>query len=355
MKKARIIAMLLALVCLLCSIALTACGGAPEAPDADPGTNQPPDDGGNTTPCGTTPGATKQVPVYQGMTVSNTLKTDAVPQLDGEGNNGNGNGNNGNHYGHYKGDCKQDQEVPEGEPFPEKPLSGSLTVLGSDDGYYAKPGESIYITVHLSNPDKFEILSFTLNGEKYSSYMFESGSDLENLILKVKVGQVEGMISYTIDAIKYVDGEEIKDVRMDGKQTVEVGVYTEKQPTVTVNSLTVGFNSVSFALIGTDEMKLIESSNGKVEALLYNGDVIVARKEISLLQGATVSFDNLSSNTLYQYAIVASYDALDGKGFDGFYMEDENGDAIEEESDSYDDDFDSDADFYTENDPDNLG
>ena len=45
----------------------------------------------------------------------------------------------------------------------------------------------------------------------------------------------------------------------------------------------------------------------------------------------------------------------DGKGFDGFYMEDENGDAIEEESDSYDDDFDSDADFYSENDPDNLG
>ena len=45
----------------------------------------------------------------------------------------------------------------------------------------------------------------------------------------------------------------------------------------------------------------------------------------------------------------------DGKGFDGFYMEDENGDAIEEEADSYDDDFDSDADFYSENDPDNIG
>ncbi len=45
----------------------------------------------------------------------------------------------------------------------------------------------------------------------------------------------------------------------------------------------------------------------------------------------------------------------DGKGFEGFYMEDENGDAIEEEADSYDDDFDSDADFYSENDPDNIG
>ncbi len=45
----------------------------------------------------------------------------------------------------------------------------------------------------------------------------------------------------------------------------------------------------------------------------------------------------------------------DGKGFGGFYLEDENGDAIEEESDSYDEDFDSDADFYSENDPDNIG
>ena len=44
----------------------------------------------------------------------------------------------------------------------------------------------------------------------------------------------------------------------------------------------------------------------------------------------------------------------DGQGMGGFYMEDENGEAIEDESDSYDDDFDSDADFYNENDPDNL-
>ncbi len=38
----------------------------------------------------------------------------------------------------------------------------------------------------------------------------------------------------------------------------------------------------------------------------------------------------------------------------GFYMEDENGEAIEEEADEYSDDFDSDAAFYNENDPDNL-
>ena len=43
----------------------------------------------------------------------------------------------------------------------------------------------------------------------------------------------------------------------------------------------------------------------------------------------------------------------DGQGMAGFYMEDENGEAIEDESDAYDN-FDSDADFYNENDPDNL-
>ena len=266
------------------------------------------------------PVGNKQVPVYQGMTVSNTLVSDAAAQFDGNGSNGNGNNeNNGNHYGQYKGDYKQDQVLPEGEPFPDKPLSGSLTVLGGDDGYYAKPGEYIYITVHLSNPDKFEILSFTLNGEKYSSYMFEDGSDLEKLILKVNVGQVEGMVSYTIDAIKYVDGEEIKDVRMDGDQTVEVGVYTEKQPTATVNAMTAGFNSVSFTVGGTDEMNLIAASNGKLEAVLYNGIEIVERKTIALAE-STVTFEDLAPNTLYQYAIVASYDALDGKGFSEYIL-----------------------------------
>ena len=71
--------------------------------------------------------------------------------------------------------------------------------------YYAMPGEDIYIYVHISNPDEFEILSFTLNEVKYSAYMFVDGSDLETLILKCNVGEIEGVMQYTIDVIKYVD------------------------------------------------------------------------------------------------------------------------------------------------------
>ena len=99
----------------------------------------------------------------------------------------------------------------------------------SEKTYYAQPNEDIYIHVHISNPDGIEILSFTLNGVKYSSYMFEKGSDLETLILKCNVGAQEGIQQYTIDAIKYVDGENIKDVRMDGDRTIEVLVGNDAQ------------------------------------------------------------------------------------------------------------------------------
>ena len=53
---------------------------------------------------------------------------------------------------------------------------------------------------------------------------FEPGSDMENLILKYNIGNVSGLQEYTIDAIKYVDGELIKDVKMQGDQTVRVEV-----------------------------------------------------------------------------------------------------------------------------------
>ena len=57
--------------------------------------------------------------------------------------------------------------------------------------------------------------------------MFEAGSDLETLILKYNVGEKEGIRQYTIDAIKYVDGEYIKDVRMEGERTGVTSIRSE--------------------------------------------------------------------------------------------------------------------------------
>ena len=178
--------------------------------------------------------------------------------------------------------------------------------------YYAKPNEDIYITVHIENPDEFEILSFTLNGTKYSSYMFEDGSDLENLVLKVNVGDVSGLISYTIDAIKYVDGEEIKDVKMDGDKTVNVGVYNNIQPKAKITDITYDTLKLSFTPSVTDTEGVIAYTDGKIYAVLYKNSKIFSKYEIGL-ESAPLSFD-LDGQGYYEYAVVAVYDAYDGKG-----------------------------------------
>ena len=253
--------------------------------------------------CTTDSSAHKQTPVYQGMSISsNVPQTSKAMAL--------------RHHGDYHG---KDHDIDKDHPFEdstiEEEIESSLDVEGSEDVfYYAKPNEDIFITIHLSNPDNFEILSFTLNGQKYSNYMFEYGSDMENLILKFNVGEQYGFVEYTIDAIKYVDGTEIKDVIMDGDKTVKAGIYSDNLPQVTITNTEITTDKISFTSQIADPLNLITLSDGKVTALIYDGENILDSKEIGLGETSIV-FDSLSCNTLYQYAIVASYDNLDGEGF----------------------------------------
>ena len=261
----------------------------------------------------------KQVPVYEGMTVSNykpsSSAENVLPKMETHrfsylsstnGNNSNGNGNNGNHYGQNKKPVDEiiEEDTSIGIEIPDQPM------------YYAKAGQEIYITVHISNPDNFEILSFTLNGKKYSSYMFEEGSDMENLILKVTVPtDAEGVIDYTIDAIKYVDGTEIKDVDMRGDRTVKVGVSTSKQPEATVSDELIRINDVSFDVTLSDRLGLIERCGGMAFAVIVDGDSILSYEEITV-GDEHITFEGLETYTSYRYGVVAYYDALDGNGMD---------------------------------------
>ncbi len=262
----------------------------------------------------------KQVPIYQGMSVSSTLpntsaSVDEHYLLLGEQQGGQPQDDE------ISGDHKDGHENPDSDkPFGDEPpieeeVKSSLEVVGGARSiFYAQPNQTVYITVHINNPDAFEILSFTLNGVKYTSYMFKEGSDLENLILEVNVGAVEGIQEYTIDAIKYVDGTEIKDVRMDGDRTVRVGVATDKQPTASVANESIGFNDISFDVVLDDPLSLINQSGGRVYAVLYDGETILETVEVWDGRLNTVRFKELKTNTLYQYAIVADYDSLSGNG-----------------------------------------
>lgn len=269
----------------------------------------------------------KQVPIYEGMTV--------LSDYD-EGDDGTGgevrasagylsytsggrltllssetseiNGNNGNHYGHGK---KPVKDIVDDE----------ITIdIPDQDMYYANPHQDIYINIHILNPDSFEILSFTLNGKKYSSYMFEAGSDMENLIIKCNVGDAEGIVEYTIDAIKYVDGTEIKDVIMEGDRTVCVGVYSDDQPKSEIANEVIAVNKISLEVSLADKLKLIEACGGKAYAVVCDDDRIIAQKELFLSESNKVEFEGLATATVYRYAIVANYDSLDGTGINTYVL-----------------------------------
>ena len=288
--------------------------------------------------CGGGDGDGKQVPVYQGMSITSASAYSASAVLNGGAYlSNNGTADNDNHNGYYEGDhADRNDVIDKDNPYPdndsneniEEEIKSSLDVVGSPDTiYYATPGEDIYINIHIDNPDSFEIMSFTLNGKKYSSYMFEEGSDMETIVLKYNVGNAAGIVEYTIDAIKYIDGTEIKDVIIDGNKTVMAGIKTQNQVAASVSGVDIDTNALSFNVNIKDNNSLIAFSMGTLKAIIYDGFEIVAEKDLALGENS-VSFDALKTNTLYQYAVVGYYDDLSGDGFkmnvlykDAFYTD----------------------------------
>jgi uncharacterized repeat protein (TIGR02543 family) len=262
-------------------------------------------------------GSDGRVPVYQGMSISQDLRMATKPMFAAGSGNQHGH-NPGEHYGDYEGRNEDlDQDLPfedDNLPTIEEKTESTLNVVGSADKiYYADKNQDIYIKIRLSNPDSYEIMSFTLNGNKYSSYMFEQGSDMENLILKLNVGNAAGIVDYTIDAIKYIDGTDIKDVIMDGDKTVKAGIRASDQTYANVSGEQISLTEINFNANIVDLYSLIEKSGGYAKTALYDGTNIIY-KDIEVGQQVEVSFDSLTPNTLYQYGIVALYDDLSGGG-----------------------------------------
>ncbi len=260
------------------------------------------------------PMMTKQIPIYTGMTVTsadpqevakygNVFKLSSLMPLDNE----NTEGNNGNH-GSNNPNKKPIEDIVEDE--------SSLQIMGGKVIYSAKPGEKVLVVIHFDNPDQFEIMSFTLNGKKYATQMFKDGSDMENLIVEYDIDEnAEGIIDCTIDAIKYIDGTTIKDVKIGGEQTVQIGVYNKEQPTAQIENKNIGATDFSFDVTVNDPVGLIELTKGKVYAVLANEEKVISTKEITVGKKNNVRFERLPGEVYYRYGIVAYYDAFDGQGY----------------------------------------
>ncbi len=183
--------------------------------------------------------------------------------------------------------------------------------------YYVQPNEIFTVQIHIDNPNDYEIQSFTLNGSKYASYMFKDNSTMELLLLDVTAPSTAGYLELTIDAIKYIDGTEIKDVRLDGDKTIKAGVAFTKAPTANLSNVVLATTSLSFTAQITDTQNVINGN--AIKAYLSNGNEIVAERKIEV--GVNhVTFDDLLIGTTYEIGICTSYDYIDGYGVKAHWL-----------------------------------
>ncbi len=180
---------------------------------------------------------------------------------------------------------------------------------------YANPEEEIIITIKLENPKAFEILSFTLNSTKYQSYQFEYGSDSNQILVKYKTVATSGITEITIDAIKYVDGESIRNVRFDGDRTIKVGVTYQNAPSVTNVDGSPALSNYGISLVVNDIDLLMDPETGVV-MYLFEGDNLLRSDKINV--GPTLlPYSNLKLGQEYSIVVIGVYDLLDGKGKKG--------------------------------------
>lgn len=248
----------------------------------------------------------KQQPVYEGMTISRSnlsltsgnSNSSKIRLLSSE----------------TKGEIIEDEQ-----PLDEDVEDLVTIEILTDDEvkYYVNPGETFIVQVHISNPNEYEIQSFTLNGTKYANYMFKDGSTLELLLLEVTAPATSGYIEYTIDAIKYIDGTEIKDVKMDGDQSIKAGIQHQNEPSLTDISLTTNTTSVqlTFTLNDTDEI----TDGNEVKIYLSDGEKIISEQNLQIGSNI-ITFDNLLMGKTYEYGIVAVYDLVDGRDLQAHWL-----------------------------------
>lgn len=213
----------------------------------------------------------------------------------------------------YVKETKINQRKPLIKPHSFEAFDPGIDVIIDDEiGYYAVKEEEILITVLIDNPKQFEILSFTLNGKLYQTYEFKEGSNSDQIKVLFKVSNTSGLQNITIDAIKYVDGSNIKNAKFGADRTIKIGIKYDEAPSVLINSCV--FNKTDAAI--DLDLNIPSSLEGIITSsliYLYDGEKIVYQKNLNKGNNK-LEFDNLEDTKTYEYIVVVVYDALDAKG-----------------------------------------
>ncbi|MBQ7391127.1 MAG: hypothetical protein IJV73_00425, partial [Clostridia bacterium] len=213
-------------------------------------------------------------------------------------NNGNTD-NNGNHYGWYKDD--------DGDGKVDETSEQQLCAVSQN--------QDVYFYIGFSNPDKAEIRSIKVGGKTYTSDMFEANSTDDVKIVKYNVGTVGGLVEYVLEEVKYFDGNEEKNVVIEGNNTAKASIKVENAVKAIVNNIELrdGGKEALFDITIIDEFGLIASCNGDIKIIVSRDGK--DKKEAELTVGENkVTIQILNKNKEHEYEIVAYYDDLSGEG-----------------------------------------
>ncbi len=246
---------------------------------------------------GTTKPVVAQVPVYTGMTISYTKPSDE--ELNSQG---------------ITALARVDSYDPfgDGGKSLEELIDKEFSYEGSvTEGYYASQNSSVYILIHVDNPTGYKLSSFTLNGKEYINY----GDNPNLLIYKYNTGDAQGVQEFNVENIKYLEVGELKDVTLEGEKTVKLNMIPSPQPRAGITLLSdfKTDTSLDAEIDVYDGSDIITKSEGEIFFVLYDGKSF-SRKTALTLGENKLDLDGLKEDTVYQIAIVAAYDAGDGKG-----------------------------------------
>ena len=274
----------------------------------------------------------KQVPVYRGMGFGNSGASSLQSAQDSVGIAVPLNSTT--RYGEYSGDYVGGNPLIDDDAQLsqlKEALRRKFLGIGSNGIYISPEQPNIEdvvslncLYIYIDNPDNFEIVSFTLNGEECSSDMFEDGSSMQKILIKPKfIATVTGFIGwFEIGDIKYRDGDELKDVIIGGDTTLGTG---EKNwpPVATVSDLNIANNTLSLnvhmnhtPLTRPNEKEDLSDTVlhrvGGIRVMLYDGKSVTVSKK--LVSGDnSITLEGLAPNTFYQCAVSGYYSGDSGE------------------------------------------
>lgn len=184
--------------------------------------------------------------------------------------------------------------------------------------YHVMENDPFEIHLKFNNPDKFEIVSFIINGTKFLAWQENVRvQDVENIYVEWS-GLSMGYHDLVIEQIKYISDTTIRkedDVRYNADRTIKVSVEAPDFKVPTVSGMKINYNYNDFSI----NSSFTYSNNGfdidlaETYFAISDGENVIYN--VPLKEGYnTHKIAGVVPNTRYQYSIAVAYDRYDGRG-----------------------------------------